>query len=148
MTCNDCGMTVGWDCTCNPDGADQILSGGPGPWLTLAFMPTPAGEHEADAQLIACAPEDIRLLLAEVEQLRGECTRLAVGHDEYNRVNQILAEENERLREALEPLAAYVERPLVGSYGGDPYSPLFRFAVARKDLDRARAVLSPPETPP
>lgn len=69
------------------------------------------GEAEANAEFIAHAPGDIAALLGEVETLRAECKRLAVGHDEYNRANQVLAEENERLRGEL-------ERTRQGSAGG------------------------------
>ena len=53
---------------------------------------------------IAHAREDIPTLLTEIDRLETENKRLVTGHNEYNRVNQLLVTDNERLRDALEPM--------------------------------------------
>ena len=45
---------------------------------------------------------------AEIVELDTEVTRLARGHDEYNRVNQLLTEENDRLRAVAAAARTYV----------------------------------------
>ena len=80
------------------------------------YLAVPEEQQRADVDFIAHAPADVAALVEHVKELRA----------------------------ALRPLAAYVERPLEGAFGSDPMSPLFRFAVARVDLDRAAAVLGRP----
>lgn len=49
----------------------------------------------------------VERLLAAAEAERAEVARLAHGHDEYNRVNQILTAENDTLRGALRGFLAW-----------------------------------------
>lgn len=92
---------------------DRLKAATPGPWTAIEsmiggwFIDEVAGPMyigKDDAIFIACAPEDIAVLLSEVERLRSETKTLRSMYDKCATKLERLSEIHNALRERIEQM--------------------------------------------